>query len=120
MYRDYGEQAAFFVIYVREAHASDGWATTMNVMQQIAVMTHRTEEERAGAAQTCLVKLALDIPVLVDRMDNRVDRQYFGWPDRLYVIDRDGRVAYRGGPGPKGFRPQEAEEALRKLVAVSE
>ena len=41
---------------------------------------------------------------------------YAGWPDRLYVVGADGRIVYRGGPGPGGFRPQEVEEWLRTHV----
>ncbi len=52
-------------------------------------------------------------------MDNAVGNAYAGWPDRLYVIDTAGTVAYQGEPGPRGFRPREAEEALRKLLGAS-
>jgi hypothetical protein len=33
-------------------------------------------------------------------------------PARLYVIDRAGKVAYKSGRGPFGFRPDEMEQAL--------
>jgi len=36
-------------------------------------------------------------------------------PDRIYVIDRDGRVAYKGGRGPFGFKPGEMEQTLLTL-----
>jgi hypothetical protein len=31
------------------------------------------------------------------------EKDYSSWPDRLYVVDQDGKVAYKGGPGPQGF-----------------
>jgi hypothetical protein len=34
-----------------------------------------------------------------------------GWPDRLYVIARDGRIAYKSDPGPFGFKPADMERA---------
>jgi hypothetical protein len=37
-------------------------------------------------------------------------------PDRLYVIDRNGRVAYKSGRGPRGFKPQEMQQALMLLL----
>jgi hypothetical protein len=52
----------------------------------------------------------------VDDMENTAQKAYAGWPDRLYAIDAAGNVAYRGEPGPRGFKPPEAEAALRKLV----
>jgi hypothetical protein len=33
-------------------------------------------------------------------------------PARLYVIDSKGKVAYKGGRGPFGFKPGEMEQAL--------
>jgi iodothyronine deiodinase-like protein len=116
MYGEFGDRAVFFVVYVREAHAWDGWRSKENEAENIRVSSPRSQTERADVAAACAVKLALRIPVLVDGFDNAVEKQYCGWPDRLYVIDRDGLVAYRSGPGPFGFKPAEAEEALRKVV----
>jgi Ca2+-binding EF-hand superfamily protein len=53
-------------------------------------------------------------------MDNAVEKAYAGWPDRIYIVGADGAIAYKGGPGPAGFRPHEAEEALRRLLGVPE
>jgi type I thyroxine 5'-deiodinase len=59
--------------------------------------------------------LGIELPAVVDEPDNRTERAYTGWPDRLYLIDRDGRVAYKSRPGPFGFEPSELEAALRRL-----
>jgi hypothetical protein len=37
-------------------------------------------------------------------------------PDRLYIIDTKGRVAYKGGRGPFGYKPPEMEQALIMLL----
>jgi type I thyroxine 5'-deiodinase len=58
------------------------------------------------------------MPVLVDREDNKVNAAYSGWPDRLFVVGVDGKIAYKGGPGPGGFRPREVEEWLKKNTAA--
>jgi len=34
----------------------------------------------------------------------------------LYLIDREGRVAYKSRPGPFGFKPDELKAALEKIV----
>lgn len=54
---------------------------------------------------------------LVDRLDDAVNLRYGGWPDRLYLIGRDGRVAYAGGKGPMQFKPDEWELAIRRALA---
>ena len=38
---------------------------------------------------------------------------YAAWPDRLYVVGVDGKIAYQGGPGPGGFRVNEVEAWLK-------
>jgi hypothetical protein len=69
---------------------------------------------RCETAELCAATLKLSIPAVVDREDNRVNRAYAGWPDRLVVVGVDGRIAYYGPPGPGGFKPAEVEEWLRK------
>jgi cytochrome oxidase Cu insertion factor (SCO1/SenC/PrrC family) len=66
-----------------------------------------------------MATLDLDpIPALIDDLDDAVSTAYAAWPDRLYLIDRDGRIAYHGGRGPFGFDPEELEQAiLRQLEA---
>lgn len=76
----------------------------------------KTDDERAGVARVCVRSRGIDLPALVDGADDKVERAYTGWPDRLYAIDRDGRVAYKSGAGPFGFKPAELEAALERLV----
>ena len=51
-------------------------------------------------------------------MENSTDRKYYALPDRLYLIGRDGRVAYRGGPGPFGFVASELESAIEEYLGA--
>ena len=69
-------------------------------------------EQRVKAACSCCEAMNMSVPLLVDGMDNRVGEAYSGHPDRLYLIDVDGTVAYKGGRGPFGFIPQELEQSL--------
>ena len=75
--------------------------------------------ERQKVAKEFAAQLKLSIPVLVDTMDDQVGKAYAGWPDRLYVIDAEGRVALKGGPGPGGFSPavRAAPAVVDKLLA---
>jgi len=52
-------------------------------------------------------------------MGNSTDLKYYPLPDRLYLIGRDGRAAYRGGPGPFGFVAAELEEAIEKYLGAN-
>ena len=75
--------------------------------------------ERKEVAQVCMTKMALEpMPALVDGVDDAVNHAYAAWPDRLYLIGKDGMVTYRGAPGPFGFKPDELEAAIREELGL--
>ena len=53
---------------------------------------------------------------MVDEFGNSTEQAYTGWPDRLYLIDAKGRVAYKSKPGPFGFKSEELKAALDKTL----
>jgi hypothetical protein len=80
-----------------------------------------THEERVAVATTCAAKLRLQMDAVVDGLDNAVASAYGGWPDRLYLVARGGTIAYQGGAGPFGFKPDALEHAIEReldLVAI--
>jgi hypothetical protein len=107
----------FLAVYIKEAHPEDGWVLDENREHDIAVVDPTTAEERAGVARACAARLHLQMPTVVDDVDNAVASAYGGWPDRLYLIDAEGRIAYQGGEGPFGFKPEELAEAISDLLA---
>jgi hypothetical protein len=119
LYHRYRDQAEFFVVYIREAHPSDGWRVAINDRQGIVIPDPKSFKERQQVASTCASELHLTIPMLIDGMDNAVGQAYAAWPDRLYIVDTEGRIAYKGGPGPRGFKPLEMEAALKQLLTAS-
>ena len=88
----------------------------VNQKDGIKINQPKTYEERVKVAGECLQELKLGLPTLVDDMENSAQKGYAGWPDRMYVLDAEGKVAYKGEPGPRGFKPADAEEALKKAV----
>jgi hypothetical protein len=72
-----------------------------------------TLEERSERAQQCTAMLKMTMQTVVDKADNKVNKAYAGWPERLVVVGVDGRIAYMGGEGPGGFKPGEVEAWLK-------
>ena len=64
-------------------------------------------------------KLGIKFPAVLDGFDNPTEKAYTGWPDRIYLIDQQNRLAYKSKPGPFGFKPAELELALKKLTGGS-
>ncbi len=87
-----------------------------NLDEDVLVRQHVTLDERFAAARAGVERLGLTMPVLVDSMDDTVSEAFAAWPERLYVADRGGRLAYVGGPGPFEFDPDAAAEALDGLI----
>jgi hypothetical protein len=113
----YEPRVAFLGIYVKEAHPEDGWVLAANRREGIAVRDPSTREQRLAAAATCAVRASIDMRFLVDEVDNEVARRYGGWPDRLYLVDREGRIAFQGDEGPAGFEPDLLEAAIERVLA---
>jgi len=117
LYKAYGKKAQFLLVYIREAHPSDGWQTRQNVKDKVIFKQPKTFKERVKVAYACHSQLKMTIPCLVDEIDNKVDKAYGGAPDRLCVVDIDGKVAYHSKRGPWGFKPYDAEAVLKQILA---
>jgi hypothetical protein len=102
-------------VYIQEAHPADGWQMDSNEKERVIVNRPRKWNERRSVARACCRRLKLSIPCVVDTIDNTVDNLYGAWPERIFIISRDGMIAYAGKQGPWGFKPEEAERAIRLL-----
>ena len=111
LYTEYSENVQFLIIYIREAHPVDGW-----YMGDHDYKDPQTIEKRRSLASICEVQMKYGIHTYVDEMDDRVMKAYAAWPDRLYLIDSDGKVAYAGGIGPWGFKPGKLKDAIDRLL----
>jgi Iodothyronine deiodinase len=105
----------FLVVYIREAHPEEGWILPENRRSGVAVHEPITDDERQAVASTCGFNLRLRMPMVVDRLDNAVASAYGGWPDRLYLIGRNRRIAFQSDEGPFGFKPEELARAIEGL-----
>jgi hypothetical protein len=86
---------------VREAHPIDGVMPSGFGLIEDPI----DDKERASVAGTCVKDLELPMQALVDHVDNKVQDAYGGWPDRLYLVGKDGKIVYAGARGPQGFDP---------------
>jgi hypothetical protein len=116
LYKKYKDRAEFYIVYIQEAHPVDAWQMDVNIKDGALLATTKTLDDRTKAADTCLIKLGLDLPALVDKPDDAVERAYTGWPDRLYVVDTNGKIAFKSAAGPFGFKPEDVESTLKRLL----
>jgi hypothetical protein len=112
----YKDKVDFYAVYILEAHPTDVWEMQSNVRDNVLFRSPRDEEERASVAGTCVRRLGIKFPAVVDSFDNQVENAYTGWPDRLYLIGSNGRVLYKSKPGPFGFHPDDLAAAMQKAA----
>jgi hypothetical protein len=106
------------VVYITEAHPTDIWQTESNTKEKVLFASPRSEDERAFVAGACVRKLGIEIPAVLDEFGNSTESAYTAWPDRLYLIDAAGRVAYKSRPGPFGFSADLLKAAIQRTVAA--
>ena len=116
VYGEYKERAAFYFVYIEEAHAHDVWPLVSNAKANIVFGTARDAGERVGVAGLCAKELKVEFPILVDDMQNGAADLYTAWPTRMYVVDANGKIAYKSRPGPFGFEAAGLGEALARLA----
>lgn len=97
----------FLTVYVREAHPTDEWQMKSNVKDDVCYAQPKTLEQRLAIANDFTKRFKFTLPFGIDDMSNAADNAYSAWPERLYVIDEGGRIAYRGGMGPFNYKPAE-------------
>lgn len=116
MYESYGDRAAFYIVYIQEAHPTDLWQLPSNIKDDVLFASPRSDEERTRTASACVRKLGIRVPAVLDYIENGTERAYTAWPDRIFVIDRKGAVAFKSAPGPYGFSTKNLEAALREIA----
>jgi tetratricopeptide (TPR) repeat protein len=120
----YHERVDFRLVYISEAHADGGpeaqWQSTINQKEGIDLPAARNLAEKQDHAALCLRRLTLPFGVVVDGMDAAAERAYQAWPSRLYLVGRDGKVAFQTRLGELDFHADDLERAIREMLARRE
>jgi iodothyronine deiodinase-like protein len=83
-----------------------------NVKDDVCYAQPRTLEQRVAIANDFVHRFHYPVPFGIDDMGNAAESAYSAWPERIYIIDEHGRIAYAGGMGPFSYHPEEARAWL--------
>jgi len=72
----------------------------------------KTLDQRVAIANDFTNRFKYSVPFGIDEMSNAANDAYAAWPERLYILDENGRVAYKGGNGPFKYDPKEVRAWL--------
>lgn len=108
LYEEYKDGVEFRFIYIREAHPDSVLFVKEDGAEKLQKIEQTdTLDQRVQTAKVCTETLRIDIPVVVDRADNAVNKTYAGWPIRLVIVDPEGKIVHISGPGHRGsIRPK--------------
>lgn len=106
---EFSSVADFLLVYIDEAHPSDGWAAP-GVSSSFEVKKHRNQEDRCAAAHQLLKRFSLppQCQIVADCMDNNANVAYGVSFERVCIVQRQ-KIAYLGGKGPFFYNLQEVQ-----------
>ena len=119
IYECYKDWVDFYLVYIREAHPTDGWQVFSNLNDDVLHADPKDADKRAELAGICMLNLGFTIPTLLDNMQNEVDDKYAALSERLYVLDKDGKGYYRGIMGSPGFDVDTWFKSVQAQAALS-
>jgi peroxiredoxin len=117
LYERYRAGVEFLMIYVQEAHTGESWESSVNQRERIQLPAPKSLEQKEQNAATCARRLEIRFPMAVDGMDRKVERAYAGWPSAVYILDKDGRIAWRSRLGEVELPADELERAIQQSAA---
>jgi Iodothyronine deiodinase len=99
---------------VREAHPTDEWQMKSNEKDKdnVCYAQPKTLAQRVAIANDFTRRFKFTVPFGIDQMNNAANDAYAAWPERLYIVDEQGRIAYKGGNGPFKYDPKEVRDWL--------
>jgi hypothetical protein len=120
-YQNLNSPIDFIIIYIKEAHASDGWKFDGEGYSFIA--NHRDIQDRIEAVKTMIefskINKESQISVYCDTMDDHTNHLFRGWPERLYVLYNQ-KILYQGLSGPFGYSIPSLDGFLKQNVLNQE
>jgi len=107
MIKQFSTEVQFLLVYIAESHAVDEWPVGETIIKK----QHTTLQERIAACEECLEDFNLDMPTVVDTMDNDFHHTFSCWPIRFYLI-KNGVFEYVARPQCSGYNLAEIAEWL--------
>jgi type I thyroxine 5'-deiodinase len=116
LYNRWRDRLDFYCVYIQEAHPEGGWQVEHNLTEGVIYEQPETMDQRASIAKTCVLRTGFEMPLLLDSMDNDIDRRFAALPERLYLLDERGVVVWKSVMGSGGFDAEAFGRAIAERV----
>ncbi|XP_070571049.1 type I iodothyronine deiodinase-like [Ptychodera flava] len=119
LFQDYKDRVDFLVVYLLEAHPSDGWSLGAHYS---FLSKHKTLEDRLEAARTMMeldnhktfttdIKDDSRVRMVIDNMNDDFSLLYESVPDRAFIF-KDGKIAFVGRTISQQVQPSEVNTLM--------
>ncbi len=116
LHQKLGDRVRFLEVYIREAHGSESWQSTINQRENVNWTTAKTTAEKNEHAMSCSRLLKFNFPAVVDGMDDAVDRAYAASPSRVYLLSPTGTVLWKSRLSEFDFHADELNTAITNAL----
>jgi hypothetical protein len=103
--KEFGDHAAFFMVYTIDAHPSDTgspyspegkiWIAKNNIRDNIKAAQPKTYKQRVELARRWMAENNISFPVLIDGPDNFYWKKFGQAPNMVYIIAPSQEVFYK-------------------------
>ncbi len=115
MFESHKKTIDFKIVYIRDTHPVLGLRAPTNDRLKLAPENEpKNLADREKWACEDRKKMKCTIPVVMDTFDDRTLRAYDAFPQRIYVLDKSGKVAYSSS-GLVGFDLDGVTKAVKSL-----
>jgi hypothetical protein len=105
----------FKIVYIRDTHPVLGFRAPTNDRLQISPEKEpKNLADREKWACEDQKKMKCTIPVVMDTFDDQTLRAYDAFPQRVYVVDKSGKIVYSSS-GLVGFDLENIATVVKSL-----
>jgi hypothetical protein len=116
LFESHKKTVDFKIVYIRDTHPVLGFRAPTNDRKGISAdQEPRTLADREKWACADRKKMKCTIPVIMDTFDDKTMRAFDAFPQRVYVLARNGIVVYSSA-GLVGFERESTATAVKSLV----
>ena len=118
LYQQYRDRVTFLLVYIAEAHPGKILSVpTASGREELRIIPLITTEAERVANLKQLVRIGkLTLPAVIEARTDSINQQYAAYPNRLFAIGADGKVAFKGAPGPTGLKVTDLADWLRENI----
>lgn len=115
LFETHKQTVDFKIVCIRDTHPTLGFRAPTNDRRGIAPEAEpKSLADREAWACEDRQKMKCSIPIVMDTFDDKTLKDYDAFPQRICIVDRDGKVVYVSS-GLVGFAVEDVSKIVKSL-----